>query len=251
MLPLLLGLGGAAIGALSTYLGKEKEKEGLERQQKQARQQYEYQRQYQDNLYNLQRGEAQKQGAIQTNRLAQSLGADTKALNMSLEEQALQAQDAQIAQASSVGEARAAAAMSGARGSAALDKQIAYQQNRFARQQSIQNRAATLGVESMARQYSNQFNDIGRELESWNEGGYRAQAKSLQDTYSQQVYQLQQQGYEDAINDVYGNWLDTTLDFSLGALSGFSTGSTLGFSLEKMFPQNGILPEAEGEGKTG
>jgi len=231
-IPLLavMGLGAAAgglFGGLSMGLEKDRQRTALERQAAMAADAYKYKQQYENASWNLQRGVALENLGIAQGRLAQAFGADVEGFNLGLEGQALQTQSARVSLAEGAGAAMAAQGASGVRGSDSLATQIGFQETQFARQEDLQGRSNSLTMTNMARSYTNQFDDIGREIDSWNPGGYRAKAKGLSDTYSEQMYGLTKRGFDYAFEDM-DNPLYQSLDYLTAILGGASQGAQMG-----------------------
>ena len=236
MIPLLaiMAIGaaaGAAVGGGSVALNKQREKDELDRQKKYAKEAYGYKTAYGQNMYNLQRGEALETLGIARNRLADAFDMDVAGFNLGLEGQALQNQDARISLADSAGMALAAQGASGARGSDSLQTRLDYAETGLNRQMDLQDRGNSLAIQNMAKQYSNQFADIGREIDSWGPGGYRYRANELSKTYERQMHGLQMQGYDDAIydiNDPRYAWMDYLTGIFGGAGQGANFGKKVG-----------------------
>jgi len=224
MLPALLGAAGAAAGIFSAISGSSARQREIRRQQELAKQAYKYQKDYNQGTWDLQKREATESLGIAKNRLAESFGADIKGFNLGLAGQALQNQEARIGLADQAGMAQAAQGASGTRGSDSLERRLAYAETGMNRQTDLQGRGNDLALTNMGRQYSNQFNDIGRELASWGAGGYKSEANELSKTYAEQMFQLQMQGF----NDAYDAAAATPLDLLAGGLSGFASGASLG-----------------------
>ena len=224
---------GAAAGGFSIFGRSQKEKQQLEQQKQAAQAAYRYQLAYNEGMWNLQRTQNLENLNIQNNRLAQAFKMDISGFNLGLEGQALQNQAAQISLADSKGMALAQQGMSGVKGSDTLQKRIDFQEGMFDRQLDLQGRGNSLSMQGMTQQYSNQFNDIGREIESWSPGGYRYQAKSLGDVYAAQMQDLREQGYNQAIQ----NATPTALDYLTGILGGAGSGASFGSQVGKMVDQ--------------
>jgi hypothetical protein len=218
---------GAGIGALSTYLQSEEQSGKVRRQKRLAEEAYRYERQYQDAGFNLQRDQAQETLRIQRNRLGEALGADVTGFNLGLEGQALAIQNAQISLAQNAGSAQAWQGASGTRGGEATGRNLAYEQRAFERQTDLQERSNALNLRTMTRQYSYQFDDIGRELASWDEGGYRFRAKQLSDIYAGQMHDLKMREYDLAMRDAEASPLDYFSNMLGGAMSGASFGGQI------------------------
>ena len=235
MVPLLIAgaVIGAAAGGISTYSRSQREQEQLRQQRAMARVAYGYEREYSQNTWNLQRSEALETLGIQKNRLAQAFNMDVAGFNLGLEGQAQQNQAAQVSLADSKGMALAQQGMSGVKGSDALQRRIEFSENQFERQLDIQDRGNSLAMQNMTTQYSNQFSDIGREIASWQPGGYRTQAKSLSDVYAEQMHGLQMQGYKQAISNAQAG----PLDYLTGMLGGAFSGANFGASMNRLNEQ--------------
>lgn len=244
-LPLLMiagmGFGAAAGGALglaAVGMGKQREAEEIARQKGYAQKAYGYKTAYDQGMFNLQKGEALEAAGMARNRLADAFGADIEGFNLGLEGQALQSQGARIALGDSEGMALAAQGASGTRGSGSLQRRLDYAENSLNRQLDLQDRGNSLSMQNMARQYSNQFADIGREIDSWGPGGYRHEANELGKTYAEQMHGLQIKGYEDAEADIYDpryQWMD----YLTGIFGGMGQGASFGKKVGQLAAQVG------------
>jgi len=235
MIPLLIGAAvGAAVSGISTLINSKKEKKRIGQQQDLERQAFGYERAYNRGMFNLQQGQALEGLGIQRNRLAQAYGADLDAFNLGVQGQGLQSQAAQVSLADSAGMAMAQQGASGTRGSGALQMRIDFQDNQLARQVGLQNMGNALTAQNMGQQYSNRFDDIGREIDSWRPDGYRGQAKSLGDIYAEQMHGLKMQGFQQAISDAGATGLDYTANMLGGAAQGAAVGGQIGGLIEQM-----------------
>jgi hypothetical protein len=229
-----MAVAGAAVNQISGFIQSQKEQERIKRQKAMEAEAYRYQQQYGSASYNLQREQSREELGIQKNRLAEAMGADMSGYNLALEGQALDVQGARISLADSAGMARAAQGAGGTRGGGGLERRIEYQERAFDRQLDLQQRGNSLSLQNMTRQYTNQFDDIGRELASWDPGGYRYRAKSLSDTYAEQMQGLKMRGYDQAIDDAKYTFGDFLFSGLSGAASGASFGQQLGGLVEQM-----------------
>ena len=224
---------GAAAGGLSTYNRGKRERALIAQQQRMTQQAHQYQQAYNDSMFNLQRNESLMGLGVQQNRLAQAFQTDLSGFNLGLEGQALQSQQARISLGDSTGQALAQQGSSGVKGSDTLQRQIDYSENLFNKQLGLQDQGTSLSMQGMTQQYTNQWQDIGREIDSWNPGGYRYEAKNLSDIYSQSMYGLQMQGYSwDMLNA-----RPTGLDYFTSMFGGASQGANFGGSLGQMYDQ--------------
>jgi hypothetical protein len=168
---------------------------------------YGYERAYSRGMWDLQQGQALEALGVQKNRLAQAYNADISAFNLGVQGRGLQEQAARASLADGAGMALAQQGAGGTRGSDALQMRIGFQEE--------------------------QFDDIGREVDSWKAGGYRQQAKSLSDVYARQMHGLKMQGFEDAYKDAgFG-----ILDFLASGLGGAGQGLGFGMLLEGLINQ--------------
>jgi len=218
---------GATVGGISKAGERRRQRTDLQRQKELAAKSYAYKQQYADASFNLQRGAALENLGIARNRLASAFGADIEGFNLGLEGQALQTQSAHVSLAEGIGAALAAQGANGTRGSDSLSRQIGFHETQFARQEDLQERKNSLMYANMSRQYTNQFDNIGREVDSWNPGGYRYEAKGLSDTYASQVYGLQQQGFQYQEDDL-NNPTYAAYDYLSAILGGIGQGSQIG-----------------------
>jgi hypothetical protein len=226
MFAFLLGgaLIGGALGGISTYNQSQQQRRQLRQQQAMAREAYGYRLDHSARMHNLERSTSMENLGVARNRLADALKADVEGFNLGLEGQTLQSQAAQVSLGNSKGMALAQQGESGVKGSNALQRQIDFSENQFERQLDIQGRGNSLAMQGMTRQYSNTFNDIGREMEAWGKGGYRYEAKGLSDLYAEQMHGLEMKGYEQAIKDAKWTWGDMFTGIFGGAASGVNFG---------------------------
>jgi hypothetical protein len=229
------GLAGGLIGGASTYFQHEDQQNQIRKKQGLAEQAYGYQGVYQDQSFSLQKERALEDLDIQQNRLAQALGADVAGFNLGLAGQAQTNQAARISLASNAGATQAWQGASGTRSNDALQRNINYEETALSRQMNLQQRSNSLALTNMTRQYSNQFNDIGREIDSWNPGGYRYQAKELSDIYAKQMHNLNMEEYNQAIADAAA----TPLDYLAGILGGAREGTSFAMQIAGLSQQKG------------
>ena len=244
MLPLLavMGIGGALgglFGGISTGQKKKQEAEQIERQKGYAKEAYGYQTAYNQGMFNLQKNESLETLGIARNRLKDAFGADVEGFNLGLEGQALQNRDAQVTLADNTGMARAAQGASGTRGSDTLERRLDYAETGFKRQLDLQERGNSLAMANMARQYTNQFADIGREIDSWGPGGYKYQANELSRLYAKQTHDLQMRGYDDARGDIYDPRYQWS-DYLTGIFGGIGQGAGFGKKVGGFMEQGGF-----------
>ena len=222
---------GAGIGMISYLRDNDKKQKEIDRQRSAASLSYNYQKEYSDSTFALQRDEALKTLGIQRDRLAEAFDTDLEGFNLGLEGQALQNHTGNVSLADSAGMALAAQGASGTRGSDTLQKQIDFRETQFARQTDLQNRDNSLAIQSMTRQHANQLGDIGREEDSWKFGGYRYNAKTLSDEYAKNMFDLQMDEYDHAYKESGFDFLD----FMTAGFSGASSGMSLGNSIDKYY----------------
>ena len=234
MLGMLIGGAvGGLLGGLSTHMRSKKEQEKLRWQKGMAQKAYGYERDYNQGTWNLQQGQALEDLGIQKNRLAEAYQADLSAFNMGVEGQGLQNHSAMVSLADNAGAAMAQQGASGTRENDALQQRIDFQGNQFNRQLDLQDRENALAAQNLGRQYSNQFDDIGREIDSWHPGGYRYQAKTLANVYAGQMHGLKMQEYDRAIKDAKA----TGLDYLAAGLSGAGQGMGFGMKVDNLADQ--------------
>jgi hypothetical protein len=232
-------IAGAIAGAVAghaSYVSKQRRQQAeIARQRELAEKAYGYESAYKQGMFSLQRGQALDELGIARGRLAQAFGADVEGFNLGLEGQALQNQDARIALADNAGMALAAQGASGTRGSDSLQMKLDYAHNSFNRQMDLQERGNSLAMQNMARQYTNEFGDIGREIDSWSPGGYRYRANELGKTYDAQMHELKMADYNAAYQDAGFNWLD----FLTAGVGGAGSGAASGVQVDKWWEQVG------------
>ena len=230
-----MALAAAVAGGASYLWSSYKNQKEIERQRGQAQKEYDYQKQYNDAAFNLQREESLESLGIQRNRLAQAFDTDLEGFNLGLEAQAYRAQDARIGLADSAGMALAQQGASGVRGSDTLQRRIDYAQTSFDRQLDLQDRGNSLTARDIAAQYTNSFNDIGREIDSWNPGGYRYRAKELGDVYGERMFGLRTEEYDFAYKDAGFD----IMDFLGATLGGAAAGAGFGGQIDSLIDQSG------------
>jgi hypothetical protein len=214
---------GAGMGMLSTISGSDDEQNALRKQKETAWRQYLLGKEYSDQQYAINRGEAQTQTAIQQGRLDQSLSQSAEQFNLGLLSQAYGIQNAQIQTASSVGASLAAEGMSGTRGNGAGALMRAYEETNLERNIALQQRGSELSLQGMLGQANDAAADIRRERESWNAGGYRYAQKEAQDAYNLSMAELGQENFDWQIEQA--DW--TVLDLVTGGLQGAASGLSL------------------------
>jgi hypothetical protein len=96
----------------------------------------------------------------------------------------------------------------------------------LSRQLEIQRSQKSLDAQNLARQYSGEFDDIGRELDSWTSTGYRARGQALENQYARRMHELQMGQYDQAISDAQF----TFGDFLYAGLTGAAQG--MGFAAQ-------------------
>jgi hypothetical protein len=223
---------GAGIGIASLASKSRAAKDAARRQQELAQMSFNTQQGYQQNSYLQQKAQAQSQLALQQNRLSESLQSDFDAFNLQAQNQALQNQAAQIGQADSAAAVSTRIAASGTRGNSGLESRAALQQSAFDTQMSLQGQQEDMTVQNMSRQYSNQFGDIGREMSSWEAGGYRYNANQLQLQYNEDMFRIQQMGYQTPDSP-------TALDYASAAFGGAASGAGFGGQIQNFKDQAG------------
>jgi hypothetical protein len=217
---LLAGLAvSAGAGFLGSIAGGISRKTQAEEEQAAIRKAQALRQEYSDRSFALQKGEALSQLGTQRNRLTESLGVDLSQFNLGVQNQALQTGAAQVSMEQSIGLSQAQQGMSGTRGNAAADINNQYQRNQFDSQVALQNQANSMAVQDMGRQYSYQFDDIGREMDSWQTGGYRAETKALEDWYAGQQ-----------AGNAWSDAAMTDADWWNAAFGGFAFGASFGQS---------------------
>jgi hypothetical protein len=240
---------GAGIGALlggASYLdSSRKNQKEIRRQQGLAEKAYGFQTDYNNRMYGLQKGEALATLGIQQNRLRDAFGMDVQGFNLGLEGQALGNQAARVGLSESTGMARAAQGASGTRGGS-LDTQIAYHEDQFSRQMDLQERGNSLSMQGMASQYTNAWQDIGREEASWSSGGWRHESKLLGDAYAANMHGLQMDEYDHAYKDAGFNMMD----FLAAGLGGAASGAGLGAQVGGFMQQVGNPGKQAGDAGT-
>ena len=221
----LFALGGGILGGISRWNQGEKEKAALEHQKNMAWQQYQYGKEYSDNAYNLQKSEALDQLGMQRRNLDTQLNTSMSDYNTSLLAQAFGIQDARIQSSSAIGESLAAEGASGARGNASNEMIRAYASQSLDRNIDLQNRQNSNYLNQLVSGANMTSDAISREQASWLPGGYRAQAKDLQDAYNLNIANLGQDNFNWQIEQAQPGVLDYITSILGGASSGFSMGA--------------------------
>jgi hypothetical protein len=218
---------GALVGAAAGYFSKKREykqaNEQLDWEQQQNQSAFDYRKKQSDSMFNLQKQKQLEELGLQKNRLAQALGADVQAFNMGAEQQALQAQANRVGLADESGMAQAMQGASGTRGNASTDMKIGFHEGQARRVEDILAQAQSMDASNMMRQYSNSFNDIGREMESWETGGYWMRQKEIGDTYARQMHGLDTEAYNRQRSQL-NNGFDKGVSYATSIFGGVKKG---------------------------
>lgn len=239
-LALTMALIGAGVGAVSTGVEKYRNQEELKRQKKMAKDQYDLNEQYGDNLYSLRKDEAFGQLGLQKRNLHGQMGLSTDDYNTSLLAQAYGMQDARIQTGAAIGASLAAEGSSGTRGNYGNELTRAYASQGLERNIELQNRQNGESLNRMITDANSAVSAIGREKASWEEGGYRQHEKALQDSYNYSVFELGRNEFDYQIkkNDPWDfswdNILDSSLDYITGMFSGAYSGLEMGKGISKL-----------------
>jgi hypothetical protein len=228
------GVLGAVSGGISTFMQGEEAEDNYDDQSAMLEAKYQYGVQYNDASFDLQRKQTLQNLNVQKNRLAETFGADLSHFNLGVQNQAFQNQQDQLALADSTGSALAAQATSGTKGSNTLAMRVQAAQDNFNDQLAMQDQNNIAALQNTARQYSYQFDDIGRQMEDWESGGYYVRQKGLQDTYNAQLHDLEMQGLKNAYADATPTFMDYMNNILGGSLQGASAGSGVGGMLGQM-----------------
>jgi hypothetical protein len=231
---------GAAISQISGAIQSGEEQDRLREQKRKEGLAFRQQQRYRDEMFALQRTRALDELDDRRNRLGEALGADIAGINLGIESRAADTQDARISLAGNAGMARAAEGASGTRGSGGTERNIAYQEAALARRTDLQRRGDSLLIGNTARQYTNEFNDLGREKDSWDAGGYRAMAHSVEDRYALEQHQARAGEIDRAIDDA----AFTFGDFLYAGLTGAAQGAGFGQQLKGLSEQ---MPKGSGQ----
>jgi len=222
MFPLIMAAG-AAIGGLSTLMQGNKQAAALRGQKNNAWQQYLVNKQFADTQFGINKGEALAALGIQQGRLREDVNAGMANFNTGLLGQAYGIQDAQMNLAGQLGAYEAARGASGARGNEASGLAKAYAQASFDRSLGLQYDQNKQALEGMVTGANRGARDIGRERESWEEGGYRTRLYDAESERNRKLAELGQAGYDSAISAAKPG----VLDFLSGGLMGASAGLSL------------------------
>jgi hypothetical protein len=220
---MLIGAGaGAGAGIYGAFQQNASQKRQIEQQKKTAWQQYLLGKSFSDAQYSIQQGEAAYQLGVQERRLGQAMDQNTEQYNTGLLGQALGIQNTQIETASGVGASLAAEAAGGTRGNAANGLARDYAEANLDRQIDIQYRQNRGQLESIITGANNALQDIGREWDSWSDGGYRYEMKQAQDEYNKNIAVLGQNNFDWQTKELQANfaWNATASAFS-GAKAGW------------------------------
>jgi hypothetical protein len=220
----LIGLGaslglGALFGSMSTRRQSKKEQEQLRHQKETAWSQYLLGQEYSDTQFSLQRNEANSQLNIQEDRLNQGVTQGVAEFNTGLLGQAYGIQDAQIQTSGGIGASLAAEAASGTRGSSGGGLMRDYAQQSLDRNIALQGQQNDQALAGMLSQAGNSLQDIGRERESWQDGGYNYESKIAQDAYNRDLAELGQSDFDWRISAAKA----TTEDYLMGMFGGASS----------------------------
>ena len=229
---------GAAAGGISVFQRSRRERERIAQQKQMAQEAFRYRQAFEESAWNLQRTHALDELGIQSGRLAQAFNMDMDAFRQGLEGQALQNRAARVSLADNAGMAQVQQGASGTRGSDSLQRRIDFHEGQFDRQLDLQARGNSLFLQNMTTQYSNQFNDIGREIDSWSAGGFRYEGRSLSNAYAANMHGLQMRGFQWEKDNARAG----PLDFLTGLLGGAASGANFGSMLGDFSNQGGALP---------
>jgi len=220
---------GALFGALSTSRKRKQEKAEIEKQKENARIQYEYGKEYSDNLFNIRKTESLENLGMQQRNLDTQLDLSFDDYNSNLLAQAFGAQDARIQTSSAIGESIAAEGASGTRGNASNEMIRSYVAEGLERNIDIQNKQNDNYLNRMIKGADMSTDAINREKASWLPGGYRIQEKQSQDSYNYNLYQLGKSNFDWQTKQINDNtFLDYFTGITGGASSGFNLGSNFG-----------------------
>jgi hypothetical protein len=204
------------------------EKEKLREEKTLASLGYQYQTDYGNEQFSLQQEQHEENYGIGTQRLAQTVSSESAQANIAMQGQTRQNLSAMLSMADSEGSANAQAAQSGVKGSSTLGMRLNAQQNAFSSAVAQQNQSNEQSIQNMATRYSNSFEDLGRQLESWEPGGYNYQSQQNTNEYNQNMFNLKMQGYDNAISDATPNWMDVASAGLSGAAQGAGFGNVVG-----------------------
>jgi len=221
LIPAIGAILGAGLGAASTYHQGKKEQEALEQQKKSAWQQYVYGKEYSDNVFNLQKNEALDQLNTQRQNLNTQVDLSVTDFNSALLNQAFGIQDARIQTSSAIGESLAAEGASGTRGNAANEMIRSYAAQGLERNIEMQETQNSNYLNQLATSAGMSINAINSEEASWQPGGYKTQAKNMQDDYNLNLANLGQSNYEWQMEYSKPGALDYITNIFQGAASGF------------------------------
>jgi hypothetical protein len=220
---------GAIAGGVSTWQKSEREKAALKQQKDSAWKQYQYGKEYSDQMFGLQKGEALENLGVQRKNLDTQVGLSTDDYNTALLAQAFGIQDARIQTGSAVGASLVNEAASGVRGSATGDKIRAYASQSLERNIEVQDKQNANYLNRMITGANMTADAIGREEASWMPGGYRVQQKAAQDAYNQNIALLGQSDFNWRIEQSQPGFLD----YFTGAMGGASTGMSLAYNINR------------------
>jgi len=220
---------GAATGIISTYQEKERQKSELERRKTYNENAYNYGKANSDRQYELQKSEALWQLGMQDSALREGMGQFTDEYNTHLLARAYEEQDARIQTASGIGASLVQEGMSGTRGNAANQMMRDYANERLERQIEVQRKQDENALAGTVANANRSISAMAHERASWEEGGYRYEAKLANDEYNKNMYDLGQSEYQWHINDItqasWDNFLDYFTAFNAGASSGAAQGN--------------------------
>jgi hypothetical protein len=159
-------------------------------------------------------------------------------MNTGLLSQAYGIQNARIQTASNIGASVAAEGAGGTRGNAANGLMRAYEQQSLDRNIEVQERENSQALTGMVTQANNAYQDISRERDSWDTGGYRYQMKEAQDAYNKKMAALGRTEFQWQMDNVTGSgaygWMDYASDIIGGGVSGFNLGNKIDGAVDYM-----------------
>jgi len=223
---------GAIAGALSTKRERDREKDSIEQQKKNATKAYLYGKENSDRQYSIQKGEGLWQLGMQRRALNEGMDQFTREYNTHLLARAYGEQDARIQTASGIGASLAQEGMSGTRGNEALGLMRDYAANSTERQIDVQRQQDANTLTGTIQNANRSVVLMNHDRDSWDPGGHRYESKAANDRYNEQMYQLGQENYQWHINDI-NDPTNTFLDYTAGIFGGGSSGARAGNSIGK------------------
>jgi hypothetical protein len=239
----MMGFGsffGALIGGISQIDQNRRLKQQSEAELKRQTDLFEAQQRARQEQFNLQKSEAQKQGQFALQRLNQAVGINTQQFNLGLAQQANQNRVAAYNQGQNIGQAQSILAASGVRGDEASNLSLEFNQNVYNRNMELQQQSNSLALQNQLTQYTNTFEDIGRELSSWDVGGYKFESFAMGQRQASEQFSINRDYAQNQISQIGSNPWDWMAAGLQGAIQGANfAGNIYGLQMQ----ENGLAAQ--------